>query len=742
MSRPYAAYTIIEATPTSTGTQDYTVSGVGSSPVGCVVVAVRAASANAATGGLGFSWGVADGTNTYCTSVQGADNVGTSDVTTSTTTDLIRILDDVTKAEEVVGEFDSFITNGVRINFTTVDTSQYLFYIILYFGSDCETFAFFADPPTTVDTSVNVNTGFEASYVLTSNAGPDTVGTVQNQLQAFFGVAVNDGLDTSCSAACLARDNEGTSVSRRGFFDDRLSNTIRVNTALPDVVGGNTTIEDYDSSGFEVYSRTANNGGNIIGLAVRVPSSLGVSIQTTQTFESATGNSTRSGFGSFLPGLWYALDGANSTLGYATFGAVSIGIADGRLEQFSGQVCSQHNSGTTNEQVAISNRDIHALRGNNGVSLQVGEISSRAVGSYDVNVTVVDATPRLYHMLIVEELPFLCDTVVALPAMGASITAEQLFDATITASLPAMNAQLDAEQLFDATIDLTFGAASASITAEVQFNAVITAGLPAITASLTAELQLDAVINAGLPAVAAELDAELQLDAVIAAGLPALSASLTAELQLDAVIGAIFASMSATIVADREAFAVITAGLPALQAALEAELDQNVDAVINAGLAAMSADIQADSLIEVQITAGLPAANADLDVDQLFDATIAAGLPAADSELEADVSSDATIAAGLSSVSADLTAELIFDAVINAGLPAMSAELFDYELLGCDVALLGSKSQIVALLGSSDVTVGLSGSSNVRDALLGSSDQVVDLDASSDRIIDLGGSHC
>lgn len=746
MSRSYAVFNVDGQTPTSTGTQDFTVPGVGSTPVGCVVVAVRATSYNNLTAGTSLSWGAADGTNTYCSSYRAEDNVGTTDTQTTTTTDLIRILDPSGGAEEVVGEFDSFITNGVRIDFTTVDTSQYRFFIILYFGSDCETYAFFADPPATVDTSVAVSAGFEASYVLTAAAGVNTSGGALDALQAWFGIAVNDGSDTNCSAGCLGRDSSGTTETRRAMYTDALNVTVRLNSGTTDLFGGETSIEDYDSSGFDVYSRTASNAGRIIGLAVRVPSSLSISIETNETFESSTGDSDRTSFGSFLPGFWYLTHAANSTVGFANFGATCMGTADARIEKAAGQysatVCSQHNQSTSNEQVNITNRNIHSLRGNNGNELETGKITERDDGSYTVDVKTVTGTQRLYNILIVEELPFENEVVVDLPAMNADIDAELTFDADITAALPSPSADIDAEQLFDATIDVVFPSMAADIEAEAVYDASIGAALPSVSVDIDADQLFDATVTAGLSTMNADLVADQLFDAVIAAGLPAVAAELEAELQLDATIGAGFATMSATLVADAEAFAAITAGLPAAQAVIEAELDQDVDAVITAALAAMEVDIEASSLTEATIDAGLPAQDADLDAEALYDAAISAGLPAADADLDADVSNDAVIVAGLASVDADLDAELRLDAVINVGLPAINAELRDFLILGCDTELLGTKEQVVNLLGTSDVETALLGNSDVETALEGSSNITTDLAGTSDTMVDLEGEHC
>ena len=785
MVRQFDYYVLDGQTPTSTGTQDFTVSGVGGTPIGCVVVGVRATSANTVTANLSTSWGVSDGTNTYSSSNVSRDNVGTSDTAGTGSTDLIRIIDPDTDGEDVVGEFDSFISNGVRIDFTTVDASnQYRFMVILIFGSDTEVHAFTAVPSSGGNT---VTCGFEADFVLTSEARNVTEAFAA-QANMMLGIAVNDGSDTVCSGALVSGHNKTTTETRRMNYSDRLAYNIRVNGGgSPDIFGGYTVIDNYTSTSFDVTEGGVGAGLRVIGLAVKLPSGLSYELAVDQSFESSLGTATRSLVGSFLPGSWFFIDTANAVSNQtATFGAVSTGACDFRFEQFSTQFFDRHNVGTTESGIAFNNRSAQLLIGNNGNGLQDGEVVARDEGEYDIDVDDVTGTVRRYHALVIEEYPFEPDMNVDLPAMNADLDAEQLFDATIDVGLPSMAADIEAEAVYDASIGATLPSASVDIDAELQldatisaglpsmavdvvaesvydatisaglssmgaslvaetfFEAVINAGLPSADADLDAELRLDATIGASLPSMAADIDAELDLEATIAAGLPGMAAELEAELQHDAVIDAGFPALAAEIDAEQLLDAVIDAGLPAVAAELEAELQ--LDATIGAGFATMSATLVADAEAFAAITAGLPAAQAaiEAELDQDVDAVITAALAAMAVDIEASSLTEATIDAGLPAQDADLDAEALYDAAISAGLPAADADL-DADVSN-DAVIVAGLASVDADLDAelrldAVINVGLPAiSAELRDflilgcdtELLGTKEQVVNLLGTSD----------
>jgi hypothetical protein len=366
---------------------------------------------------------VSDGTNTYVHSTFSRDNVSTADSGQSTATDLVRIIDPDTKAEEVVGEFVSFISNGVRINFTTVSATQYRFVVVLYFGSDTSCHAFWADTPTVSGAATTVTCGFEADFILTSTANTGTTGAISNGILTTYGIAVNDGSDSVCSAGLYSQDNATTTLTYRPLHQDRLGTILRL--GFPLLFGGQTVIDNYTSTSFEVDSNGPSAtafGPDIIGLAVGLPSTVSYAYQPLQAFESSTGSSTRSGLG-FLPGFWYTTHSAASATGFSTAGAVALGVSDASFNQAG---------------IALADP------GNN---LERGIIQSRDEGEYTLNIGLVTGTPRRYHMLVVEELPFLADTTGGLPSMSASIVAEELFDAEATAALSAASASAVAELL-------------------------------------------------------------------------------------------------------------------------------------------------------------------------------------------------------------------------------------------------------------------------------------------------------
>ena len=785
MTRPYDVHVIdAQQTPNITGDYDYTVSGVGGTPVGCLVMAVRATGATGVDEtGMASSWGVTDGTNTYVHSTFSRDSVTTADSGQSTSTDLVRIIDPATQAEEVVGEFVSFISNGIRIKFSTVNASvKYRFVVILYFGSGTSCHAFWADTPTVSGAATTVTCGFEADFILTSTANTGTTGAISNGILTTYGIAVNDGSDSVCSAGLYSRDNVTTTDTYRPLHQDRLGTILRL--GFPLLFGGQTVIDNYTSTSFEVDSSGPSStafGPDIIGLAVGLPSTVSYTYQPLQTFESSTGSSTRSGLG-FLPGFWYTTHSAASATGFSSAGAVALGVSDASFNQ-AGIALADQNSVTTTKTRCHYDGRVHSMDGHSGNDLERGIIQSRDEGEYTLNIGLVTGTPRRYHMLVVEELPFLADTTGGLPSMSASIVAEELFDAEATAALSAASASAVAELLFDSEVSLALPSVSASATAELLLDSDISVTLAPMSASAVAELLLEASVDANLPASSASVVAELLLDAEVTATLSAASASAVAEQLIEASTSAQLPSAAASAVAELLLDAAITAGLPAASVDIAAEqllteaeittglpsvsasavaellLDAvitialpsasvtvvgdvsaaQVDAEIDAQLGAASASVVAEQILDAAITTGLPAIAASLEAASFFDVQAAPELPAASASLEADLLLDAEIDASLRPISADAAASLILDAEITVALSAPSVSLSDAELLGADTELLGSKDTIVALAGTKDTLTALAGSQNTTTELTASSDILVNLSGSSDDIADLGG---
>lgn len=128
---------IIHATePSSTGTQDYTSAGFGT-PVACMVIGTTNTSTDSVQGNLNGTIGFTDGSNERSVTCTYVDNVSTSR-SRRFTVDTVYARNDVDYSNNLskTASFDSWITDGVRLNWTLTDDEEFNIIVILIGGDD------------------------------------------------------------------------------------------------------------------------------------------------------------------------------------------------------------------------------------------------------------------------------------------------------------------------------------------------------------------------------------------------------------------------------------------------------------------------------------------------------------------------------------------------------------------------------------------------------------------------------
>lgn len=164
----------VAAAATSTGTQDITTTDLGgATPKAALFLYSRAASDGTITAHAGASFGATDGTNQWAVAAYVRDALTSQEFTTS--------MGDVGKSDKCVcalhvdgtlvvhseAAFDSFIVNGVRINWTTAAADGWLLTVVLFAGSDWSV----ACGIEVSVASAAVNFGFQPDVVLFSSRG-------------------------------------------------------------------------------------------------------------------------------------------------------------------------------------------------------------------------------------------------------------------------------------------------------------------------------------------------------------------------------------------------------------------------------------------------------------------------------------------------------------------------------------------------------------------------------------------
>jgi hypothetical protein len=240
------------AMSTGSGTQDVTISGFGT-PKGAIFIFSCATVNDTVTTHSRYGIGMTDGTREFCWYQVDRDALSTIDSHRRSWTSCIKSFTIGGTSIDLDFSFNSWITDGVRLNIDNTSPSAFLVTTVLIGGADVSNVYVNAynDLGTSTRT-VNITApGFEPDIVFL----PMPFMTDYNGSVNFFdtrlslGVGVNDGTDKQAAIASHSDDGVGTSDVRTG-----VSNTygiVRVDNGNSSF-GLTGNITDYDASGFSV----------------------------------------------------------------------------------------------------------------------------------------------------------------------------------------------------------------------------------------------------------------------------------------------------------------------------------------------------------------------------------------------------------------------------------------------------------------------------------------------------------
>lgn len=239
---------------TGGATQDITISGFGT-PKAAIFIFSDAVTDDTIANDLVFGVGFTDGTRQNCNSVYHEDGV--------TTTDTDRISSSSKVAIHPLlswhYSFNSWITDGVRINVDAAAGSTVLCTCILIGGSDVSNaYVNYKDDLGTGTSAVDItDPGFEPDLVFMTGVGNSSIaGTTQSIFS--FGVGHNDGVDTQRVSMINSVTGSGTSLTTAYVGNDSITGQIHSGALSWDGVIG-----AYDASGFSI-TPNASAGSDIV----------------------------------------------------------------------------------------------------------------------------------------------------------------------------------------------------------------------------------------------------------------------------------------------------------------------------------------------------------------------------------------------------------------------------------------------------------------------------------------------
>ena len=429
---------------TGTGTIDFT--GFGFQPTACLFIFTQNASQNAdsaSADGMGRMLGMCDGTRQWAMYSGAEDAQGTSDTgRRSTTTGCILNVDNGNGSQTVLGkaEFDSFLSDGVRLNRTTAFTSptSSLVRVIAFGGSAVQVYGDIFDPSNTINTSASTTApNFEPDLLITGMIGNhmDVDGSAENDDDSFsMGWAVNPDRQASNNQFCIAHsssDGQASAVTNHAVFNNRCC-VSRQNDATDTGI----EITSFDTNGFTATTRDASAGADdrFFYLALRMGGDSARVFSVNQDTPSATGSQSQTGTTFepiFLLGEVIGDDRAFNTWSNGDVDNSSIGIGltdDTRTHSLT--AWNDHGADPTNTASRIRDTHFHSLDDQGGVLLSEATFTSFNSDGWTLDFTTASAVQKSVYL-----------------AIGECVF-EETFDKTFT-----VDAIILAEQTFNFTVD-------------------------------------------------------------------------------------------------------------------------------------------------------------------------------------------------------------------------------------------------------------------------------------------------
>lgn len=381
---------------TSTGTQDFTFSGLGTC-IGAIFVLSGATVVNTTTDGIVFAIGACDGTREWSHAIADEHGVATSvsNSLKSNTKCMSFMLNTATTSIDGEADFDSFITDGVRINWSNAPSVALIMTVILIGGADAEFWCDVVAAPTISGNSTVVTTvGFTPDVLLCVAGQSQADETIVANASIGIGFGVNTGSAFDQQAIEWASIDGAASANLQGRHrGTRIYSRLQSETAevLTPSVNGFTLTASADMS--------ANDAGFIaLGIDDR-------SASIVQKFmPTATGNDAVTGVG-FIPQVVFSilsrLDTPNKLETNDTALSNGLGIFTA-TDEFSTTVNSDDGSVTIDSSSKVDVKAITIDDATGTLENQATHVSMDSDG-WTLNFSTADATARVYISLAIEE---------------------------------------------------------------------------------------------------------------------------------------------------------------------------------------------------------------------------------------------------------------------------------------------------------------------------------------------------
>lgn len=400
---------ISTAEPGATGNQDYTITGFGT-PVAVMIIGSSNTSFDTKQADANTSIGFSDGTNSRATTAGYEDNVGTSDARRMAV-DAVYVRNRPTAPQTVdaVAEFVSFITNGVRLNWTTVPPTVRKITVILFGGTGVTARVGDFTPSGSVGGTVAISSlpaRPEVVFFISNDKTFDAVGAITNAVVGIgsFGIATNNNGSFKNASISISHDHfADTARAGTVIYNNRCCCNVDARTAQVNFAGEMTA---QTSSSFTITTRVNNAidevgylSLNLNGDSFDIVNQLFTNSVTTQTWPTGGGLAFAPKY-AFVAG---SINGAVNTFAQENC-CMGVGVADSVSSAFalSSAIINDNLDTTAISNIDSNTRCLH-VDNDGGTEEKIGTISAWNSDSVTLNVTTNDGSDAYGFMLLVGE---------------------------------------------------------------------------------------------------------------------------------------------------------------------------------------------------------------------------------------------------------------------------------------------------------------------------------------------------
>jgi len=397
---------------TVTGTQDITTPDLGGlTPKAAMFITSAGITDGTARVDGGMSVGFTDGTVTGAAGTRADDALGTANtqrgsaLTEGTDEDsCVMLVSPTSNALEFRAEFDSWLTDGIRIDVIVAPSVAYLVTVVFFAGSDLTVDVDVVTIGNTVDNETDVTApGFEPDLVFFTTIGANTPSQT-SQGHYSFGVAHFDGASTITQKAVGYQDRDNNPTMRTAsWLSSNRALAIYQNTT--NAIDFLAEIANFDSSGFSIFERNAGgNNARVVYLALDFGGVVDAWVGSIDT-PTATGNDAQTGPG-FKPqvvgfGMTIAVsEDANNNSGQ---GSVGFSVFDADDEY--AVSCSSVDSVGTSDNQGLSDNVAVEIPDEDGTALLTATFVSFDSLGWTTNYSAVDTggAKKFFAFAIEEE---------------------------------------------------------------------------------------------------------------------------------------------------------------------------------------------------------------------------------------------------------------------------------------------------------------------------------------------------